>query len=292
MPSGPIPVCQGPDPSPRIPRVPVPAGACDTHAHVFGPADKYALIDDRTYTPPEAPLATYQRLLRILGIERAVLVQPSVYGTDNSAMLDALAEAGKNYRGIAVVDIGVSQKQLKALHKAGVRGIRVNLLYKGGVSLAILDRLANKIKDFGWHVQLLVDVSDCPEFWRIAESLPVDLVIDHMGHMAAQKGVDDPGFQGLLSLVREGRAWVKLSAPYRTTSRGAIPYADTAGLAHALIEAGPDRMIWATDWPHPHVQIAMPNDGDLIDMLAEWAPDEELRQRILVDNPAKLYGFK
>lgn len=292
MPSGPIPICQGPDPSPRIPRISVPAGACDTHAHVFGPADKYALNEDRTYTPPDATLATYQRLLRILGVERAVLVQPSVYGTDNSAMLDALAEAGKNYRGIAVVDIGVSEKQLKALHKAGVRGIRVNLLYKGGVSLAILNRLANKIKDLGWHVQLLVDVSDCPEFWRIADSLPVDLVIDHMGHMPAQKGVDDPGFQGLLSLVREGRAWVKLAAPYRTTARGDIPYSDVAGLANALIEAGPDRVIWASDWPHPHVQIAMPNDGDLVDMLAEWAPDEDLRQQILVDNPAKLYGFK
>ncbi|MHA1538377.1 MAG: amidohydrolase family protein [Alphaproteobacteria bacterium] len=270
----------------------MPAGACDTHAHVFGPADKYALIEDRTYTPPDAALATYQRLLRILGVDRAVLVQPSIYGTDNSAMLDALAEAGKNYRGVAVVDIGVSEKQLKALHKAGVRGIRVNLLYKGGVSLAILDRLANKIKDLGWHIQLLVDVSDCPEFWRLADSLPVDLVIDHMGHMAARKGVDDPGFQELLSLVREGRAWVKLSAPYRTTARGAMPYSDVAGLAHALIEAGPDRMIWASDWPHPHVQIAMPNDGELIDMLAEWAPDEDVRHRILVDNPAKLYGFK
>jgi len=286
------PVCQGPDPSPRRPRIKVPAGACDTHAHVFGPSERYPLMDDRTYTPPDAPLATYRRLQKILGVERAVLVQPSVYGTDNTAMLDALGVAGDTFRGIAVVEIGVSEKQLTALHRAGVRGVRVNLLYKGGISLAMLDRLANKIKMFDWHVQLLVDVSDCPEFWRIADKLPVDIVIDHMGHMSASKGVDDPGFRSLLSLVKDGGAWVKLSGPYRMTARGHTPYADVAGLARTLIDAAPDRMLWASDWPHPFVQIAMPNDGELLDMLANWAPDPKVRQKILVDNPARLYGFQ
>jgi predicted TIM-barrel fold metal-dependent hydrolase len=292
MASGHAPICQGPDPEPRRPRISVPPGACDTHAHVFGPLDRYPLIDDRTYTPPEAPLSAYRRLLNILGVERAVLVQPSVYGTDNSAMLDALTAAGDAFRGIAVVDYGVSDKQLRALHRVGVRGIRVNLLYKGGISLTMLGRLADKIKGLGWHIQLLIDVSDCPEFWRIADKLPVDVVIDHMGHMAASKGVDDPGFRSLLSLVAEGKAWVKLSGPYRMTARGHTPYADVAGLARALIETAPDRMVWASDWPHPFVQIAMPNDGELLDMLAMWAPDPATRAKILVDNPAKLYGFK
>jgi predicted TIM-barrel fold metal-dependent hydrolase len=292
MASGVAPICQGPDPVPRRPRIRVPPGACDTHAHVFGPIERYPLIEDRTYTPPEAPLSEYRRLLKTLGLQRAVLVQPSVYGTDNTALLDALAVAGDAFRGIAVVDYGVSDKQLKTLHKAGVRGVRVNLLYKGGISLAMLGRIADKIKDLGWHIQLLIDVSDCPEFWRIADKLPVDVVIDHMGHMAANKGVDDPGFRSLLSLVAEGKAWVKLSGPYRMTARGHTPYADVAGLARALIEAAPNRMVWASDWPHPFVQIAMPNDGELLDMLAMWAPDPATRSKILVDNPAKLYGFK
>jgi len=292
MASGQAPICQGPDPAPRRPEITIPAGACDAHAHVFGPSERYALSEERAYTPPDAPLLEYRRLLKVLGIDRAVLVQPSVYGTDNSAMLDALAEAGDAFRGVAVVDIGVSDKQLKALHRAGVRAIRVNLLYKGGISLTMLGRLADKIKGLGWHVQLLIDVSDCPEFWRIADKLPVDVVIDHMGHMAANKGVDDPGFRSLLSLVGDGKAWVKLSGPYRMTARGHTPYADVAGLARALIEAAPDRMLWASDWPHPFVQIAMPNDGELLDMLAMWAPDAATRAKILVDNPAKLYGFK
>lgn len=291
MTSGVLRLCQGPDPAPRKPRIRVPEGACDTHAHVFGPADRYPFIDDRTYTPPDASLDDYRRMLATLGIDRAVLVQPSVYGTDNTAMLDALAEAGPGFRGVAVVEVGVAEKELKRLHDAGVRGVRLNLLYKGGVSLTILGRLADKVKDMRWHVQVLLDVSDCPEFWRMAEVLPVEVVVDHMGHMPATKGTNDAGFQSLLDLARGGRAWVKLSAPYRASARGQPPYTDVDMLARALIEAAPGRMLWATDWPHPHVQTAMPNDGDLIDMLARWAPDEAVRNRILVDNPAKLYGF-
>ena len=287
-----IPMCQGPDPAPRRPRLRLPDGACDSHAHVFGPPSRYNFAEDRTYTPPEAPLGAYRRVLETLGLSRTVLVQPSVYGTDNSAMLDALAELGAMARGIAVVDLGVSMKELKRLHKAGIRGVRFNLLYRGGVRLAVLERLADKIKDLGWHVQLLVDVSDCPEFWRIADALPVDIVFDHMGHMSAEKGIDDTGFQALLALLRGGRAWVKLSAPYRITGRGQAPYVDVDAYARALIAAAPERVLWASDWPHPHVQIAMPNDGELMDMLSSWAPDMDVRRRILVDNPAALYGFK
>lgn len=287
-----VPLCQGPDPLPRRPRLRPPEGACDSHAHVFGPPSRYGFVEDRTYTPPEAPLEAYRRVLDTLGLSRTVLVQPSVYGTDNAAMLDALAELGTIARGIAVVDLGVSMKELKRLHKAGVRGVRFNLLYRGGVRLTVLERLADKIKGLGWHVQLLVDVSDCPEFWRIAEALPVDIVFDHMGHMSAEKGIDDPGFQSLLALLRGGRAWVKLSAPYRITGRGQAPYVDVDAYARALIAAAPERVLWASDWPHPHVQIAMPNDGELLDMLTSWVPDMEARDRILVDNPAALYGFK
>lgn len=286
-----IPSCQGPDPKPRQPRTIVPAGACDTHAHVFGPITRYPFIPNRSYTPPDAPLTKYKEILSMLGVERAVLVQPSVYGTDNTAMLDALASAGRNFRGVAVVDQCVSDQDLARMHEAGVRGVRGNLLNRGGISFNALQVLAPRLKELGWHIQLLMDVSEFPESRRQLAALPVDVVVDHMGHMPITKGLDHPGFQELLGLVREDRCWVKMSAPYRITSGTAVPYADVLPFARALVEANADRMLWATDWPHPAVSIPMPNDGDLVDLLAGWVPNDALRHRILVDNPAKLYGF-
>lgn len=286
-----IPVCQGPDPDPRPPSFAVPPGACDTHAHVFEAPGRYPMVAERSYTPPEAPLEAYEHLHRTLGIDRGVLVQPSVYGTDNSAMLDAMAQIGPRLRGVAVVEPDVSEAELARLDKAGVRGVRVNLLFKGGVGPDAMARLAARVGELGWHLQLLIDISTFPDLAKTLGPLPVDLVVDHMGHMKVANGLDHPGFRDLLALVRDGRAWVKLSGAYRTTGQRVAPYDDVDPFARALIEAGPERMVWGSDWPHPMVDIPMPNDGEILDLLARWAPDEDVRRKILVDNPAALYGF-
>ncbi|CAD5106921.1 amidohydrolase family protein [Zestomonas carbonaria] len=286
-----IPVCQAADPAVRAPRFDVPALACDTHAHVFGPQHRYAYTANRTYTPPDAPLADYLALHRRLGIERGVLVQPSVYGTDNQAMLDALAQLGEHYRGVAVIDPDIDDRELQRLHQAGIRGVRVNLLFKGGISFADVERIAARIQPLGWHVQALLDVSEFDDLQRRLGSLPVDVVIDHMGHMDTAKGLGHPGFQALLQLLASGRCWVKLSAAYRFTRETATPYRDVLPVAQALVRTAPERMLWGSDWPHPFVHIPMPNDGALLDMLADWVPDAGLREQILVHNPARLYGF-
>ncbi len=285
------PVCAPPDPSPRPPGFAVPPGACDTHAHVFGSVQTYAYIRDRSYTPADALPADYHHMLSVLGVERTVLVQPSVYGTDNRCMLDAMADAGPGLRGIAVVDEAVSDTELQRMQDLGVRGLRFNLLFKGGARLEAMQKMAVRVRSLGWHVQILTDVSVFDDLERRLGRLPVDVVVDHMGHMPAAKGIDHPGFQALLALVRDGRAWVKLSGAYRLTSRPGPPYDDVVPFARALIEAAPERMLWATDWPHPAFAGEMPNDGDLLDALADWAPDEALRRRILVENPARLYGY-
>lgn len=286
-----IPVCAAPDPAPRAPRFAMPPLACDTHAHVFGPASRYPYTPNRSYTPPDASFAQYKALLRALGAERGVLVQPSVYGTDNSLMADTLRDAGPNFRGVAVLDDKASDAELEALHAVGVRGVRCNLLFRGGVDFAAVEALARRIAPLGWHLQFLLDVTRFEDLERKLSALPVDSVVDHMGHFAVAEGVGHPGFQALLSLLRGGRSWVKLSGSYRLTGLQHPPYRDVTPIARALVEAAPDRCVWATDWPHPQFHIPMPNDGDLLDQLPDWVPDEALRRRILVDNPARLYDF-
>lgn len=286
-----IPVCQAADPDVKAPRFDVPALSCDTHAHVFGPQSRYDYTANRTYTPPDALLDEYLALHGTLGIERGVLVQPSVYGTDNQAMIDALEKLEGRYRGVAVVDPDVDQDELERLHRVGVRGVRVNLLFKGGISFADVEAIAAKIQPLGWHIQALIDVSEFEDLYSRLSSLPVDVVIDHMGHMSTDKGIDHPGFQALLKLLDTGRCWVKLSGAYRFTVQEETPYSDVMPVAKALVDAAPDRMVWGSDWPHPFVHIPMPNDGDLLDMLADWVPDPILRNQILVDNPARLYDF-
>lgn len=286
-----IPVCAGPDPAPRAPRFAVPPLACDTHAHVFGPAERYPYTPNRSYTPPDATFAQYRALLSTLGVERGVLVQPSVYGTDNRLLADTLRNAGPNFRGIAVLDASASDAELEALNALGVRGLRCNLLFRGGVAFADVEALARRVAPLGWHLQFLLDVSQFEKLEERLSALPVDSVIDHMGHLPAADGPKHPGFRALLSLLRQGRTWVKLSGSYRVTGQAAPPYGDVVALARALIKAAPDRCVWATDWPHPQIPVAMPNDGDLMDQLADWAPDAETRRAILVDNPARLYGF-
>jgi len=284
-----IPFCQGPNPDPGTPIHSTSPEAWDCHAHIFGPVEQYPFTPNRSFTPPEASLAAYRQMLAALGIAHAVIVQPSVYGTDNRCTLDSVVAAGGSWRGVAVVDPTLSEQELERLHAAGFRGVRVNVLFRGGLTLDALEQLARSISPLGWHLQLLLDCRDLVELAPRLRQLPVQIVVDHMGHMPTSAGVEHPGFQILLRLVREGRCWVKLSGAYRI-SAGPYPYHDVVPLARALIEADASRMVWGSDWPHPSVSGSIPKDAELLDLLAVWEPDAEMRRRILVENPARLYG--
>ncbi|MGE5522984.1 MAG: amidohydrolase family protein [Rhodospirillaceae bacterium] len=288
------PLCAGADPKPRRPRVAMPALACDCHAHVFGPWSVYPYSKARIYTPPDALPATYQSLLSTLGVQRAVLIQPSVYGTDNQAMLDAMAAMGSRCRGVAVVNYDVSDGEIQRLHAAGVRGVRINVVdvkeNKGVIDIAPLAALARRIQPLGWHVEFLMHADEFPQLDALFADFPVPIVLGHLGYMRADKGLDNPGFQAMLRLMRAGRCWVKLTGPYRISSQ-ALPYADVTPYAHALLDAAPQQVVWGTDWPHVMVKSGMPNDGDLTDLLTVWVPDASLREQVLVTNPARLYGF-
>ncbi len=290
------PACAPPDPAPRRPQSPFPPLACDCHAHICGPQAIYGYIPERIYTPSDALLPAYRHLLETLGCGRAVLVQPSFHGTDNRAMLAAMVQAGERFRGVAVLADDASERDIAALHAAGVRGARLNIVDvktgKGKLPLDRIARLADRIQPFGWHIEFLMHVDEFPELDRMLAGLPVDCVFGHLGYVRADKGVHTPGFQALLRLTRAGRAWVKLTGPYRI-STGPLPHADTQPFADALVAAAPDRLVWGSDWPHVKTEwsIPMPNDGDLADLLARWVPDADIRKRVLVDNPARLYGF-
>lgn len=290
-----IPSCAAPDPNPRSPRLGLPPLSCDCHAHICGPQARYSYSPERTYTPPDALLPQYQNMLAKIGVERAVLVQPSVYGTDNTVMLDALKMSGQRFRGVAVVADNVTEDELGRLHSAGVRGARVNVVdvkdrKKGTLPIAQLEQLALKIKPLGWHLEFLMHVDEFPDLHRMFEGFPVDTVYGHLGYMKTAEGLEAPGFQALLRLLSDGRAWVKLTGPYRISSR-LLPYMDTSAFARALIEAAPRRVVWGSDWPHVRIEGPMPNDADLVDLLGDWVANAELLERVMVKNPQQLYGF-
>ncbi len=289
------PPCAPPDFHPRKPRLTLPALACDTHAHILGPIAQYAYSPARVYTPPDCLLADYRQMLATLGVERAVLVQPSVYGSDNTVMLAAMREAGRAFRGVAVVESDISHGELARLNKAGVRGVRVNIVdvkdrRPGTLPMAELSALARRIAPLGWHMEFLMHCDEFPDMDRTFADFPVDIVLGHLGYMNTSKVVDNPGFQALLRLMQSGKAWVKFTGPYRISTQP-LPHADTNACAHALIAANPRRVLWGSDWPHVMVKSAMPNDGDLCDLLSAWIPDAAVREQVLVRNPAQLYGF-
>ena len=283
------PACPGFDPQPRIPRLRLPPLSCDSHHHIFGPYAKYPMQPERSYTPPAATLEDYRRMCEVLGIERSVLVHPSIYGTDLSSLLGTLELCGDRMRGVAVIDESVSDRTLAQLDRAGVRGVRFNVLFKGGTPLAKARSIGERVARLGWHVQLLIDLATHASFYDDWKDFPAPLVIDHMGHMSTSHGTGAPGFQGLLQLLATGRCWVKLSGAYRTSVL-AHPYPDALPFVEALLKTNPERLVWGTDWPHPAVQV-MPNDGDLADLVPQWLPSEALREQVLVRNPALLYGF-
>ena len=272
------------------PRVRASAMTCDCHIHILGPYTRYPLSEHRAYTPPEASLEDYARVQAALGMERVVVVQPSVYGTDNRCTLDALAHFGlARSRGIAVVDPAIGAAELEAMHEGGIRGVRVNLVTAGGPPVEHLAQLAAKIAPLGWHTQVYVDGARLAALAPVLQKLPTEVVVDHMGQIPSAWGLDHPAVAALRSLLDGGRAWVKLCA-YRSSSAG-YPFDDADPLAKLLVETAPERCVWGTDWPHPAFDGTTPDDGELLDAAMRWAPTPDLQRRLLVDNPAALYGF-
>ena len=283
--------CPGPGPASK-PAFKAPANSCDAHMHIIGPIAKFPLNDDRSYTPPDSPLEDFLAYQETLGLSRAVIVHPSCYGTMMGVTEDAIIRMGDRARGIAVVDPSVTDAELDRLNEIGFRGLRFTTLLRGGASVDDIAAMAARIERLGWHIQLFIDGANQLEAMAPAlKKLPVDVVIDHMGHFPKESGVDHPGFQALLGLVRTGRCWVKLSGSYRMSEAGA-PYADMPDYAKALIETDAGRMVWATDWPHVMLwDRPMPDGAELLDWVTTWGVDDATMKRILVDNPAELYGF-
>lgn len=278
-------------PATGTPATRFPAGATDCHAHVFGPQDRFPYVANAAYIPPDAVTADYVGMLKNNGCDRGVLVQPSVYGTDNSCMVDALRSGLHALRGIAVVEAGISDRELEDLHAAGVRGVRINLASATeGLTLADGEQLAPRLKELGWHLQFYLDLPKMPEAAARLSKLAITIVIDHFARCPAQDGVDAPPFQALCGLVQRENCWAKIMGPY-FISTNAPRYPEVTPLARALVAAAPDRIVWGTDWPHPGARTLMPQDHVLADLLAEWVPDEAQRRRVLVDNPQRLYGF-
>lgn len=285
------PTIAPPDPNTRTPKLKFPPDACDCHSHVFGPQTRYAFVPNAAYIAPDSPTESYVRMLKTIGCERAVIVQPSVYGTDNSAMLDALRSGLFQFRGVAVVRPDITDRELQTYNDAGVRGIRVNLSSATpGMTLDQAREMIPRLKPLGWHIQFFLDLKTMPDAVEKLSALDITIVIDHFGRVNAHEGVQGAAFQRLLQLVRRPNCWAKLIGPYFLSSRRP-DFPDVAPLAQAVVAAAPDRVVWGTDWPHPSPHGAVPNDGDLADMLGAWVPDEAQRTRVLVDNPARLYGF-
>lgn len=283
------------DLQPKKPLQRLPEGSCDTHAHLFGPAARYPYQPGRAYTPPDATSQQYRNMLSTMGFTRAVLVQPSVYGTDNRLMLDYLAHLQPNddvaWRAVAVVDAQITDAELEHMHALGVRGIRINLVFPGGITFDDVLSLAKRIEQLGWHIQFLVDVSTFDRLVDRLASLPVPAVVDHMGHMPTHKGLAHPGFQSLLQLVQSGDAWVKLTGPNRISGLQCPPFVDVDPFFLALVNANIDRCLFGTDWPHVQLPTPVPNDGDLVNEFLRLVPDPVARTKVLVQNPARLYDF-
>ena len=284
----------------------VPAGACDCHTHIHGDPEKFPFFSGRVYTPEMALPEEMAALHKALHMQRVVIVTPSVYGTDNSATLYGMKARGADARGVAVIDDKTPESDLNAMGRAGVRGIRLNLA-TGGINDPDVGRrrfqaAVERVKNRNWHIQMYTNLAMILAIKDLVAASPVPVVVDHFGGAQAELGLQQPGFADLVGLVRSGQAYVKISGAYRA-SKLAPDYTDVVPLARALIAANPDRIVWGTDWPHPNsttppgrkptdvTPLFAIDDGRLLNQLPVWAPDPAIRKKILVDNPARLYGF-
>lgn len=298
LPSSP-PTCQPPVSEPSVSRFSPPPCACDSHLHLFSDPATHPFRSERSYTPPPAPLEMLNGLHKKLGFERAVVVHASAYGDDFSVMVDALRSDPSRFRGVAVVHQNVPSRQIDELHEAGVRGIRINLfqrqgkqVYRGGATFEDVSVLVPKLRQLGWHVQAWLDAEDLPAWSPRLLGLGLEVVIDHMGRITTDRGVHSQGFAHLCELVAAGKVWCKLSGADRISVNGS-PFDDAVPYGKALVDANPHRVVWGTDWPHVNYfdASAVPDDGTLEDLIPRYAPDPEHQRLMLVENPARLYGF-
>ena len=274
----------------RKPAFSLPRGACDTHVHIWGPFDRFPVAKGAPYTPPERTRDDLVALHERLGVDRAVIVQTTVYKSDNRAMLDGIARSGGRWRGVALIDEHFTDADFRTLHEGGVRGVRFGFVkHLGGVpDLALVRRTAARIAPMGWHLVLHLDAGNIPEFLDFFGEFSLPVVVDHMGRVPVRDGLDQPPFRILLDLLKRPNWWVKVSGAERISETGP-PFADAIPFAQRLIEAAPDRVLWGTDWPHPNVRWE-PDEADLVDLLPSFAGAAALH-KVLVDNPARLYGF-
>ena len=295
-----MPYCYPPDPNTRKPNFAPPANSCDTHFHVFGPPEIFPFLSTHEYTLPAAPLEHYRKMAAVIGMERAVVVQPSVHGLDNSATLDAIGRSQGRFRGIGRIDDKTTKDELQKLHDGGIRGVRFNMLDRprGNVKLDVLDRCVERAIELGWSVDLHIDMKNLLDQEKRVRAMPVPVVIDHIARVKPSEGLQQAGFQLLLDLLRLKHVWVKVSGADKICNTQVhtyfgLPFVEVIPFARAVIAARADRIIWGTDWPHSNnfTPGHTPNDGDLVDLLAAFAPDEQTRKKILVENPAALYGF-
>ena len=267
----------------------VPQGACDTHMHFY---DGVSGAAPGTPNPGKFTVPMYQELQRRLGMSRVVVVQPNAYRDDNRVTLESMKAIGKNAKGVAVVKPGVAEAELERMTKAGICAVRIMTLHGGMLGFDVMDAVVAQVHPFGWHANIQLDGRELPKYEAQIKRLPGKFVIDHTGKFLEPVAPEHETFKSLLRLVDTGRCWVKLSAPYETSKTGAPKYEDVGKLAKALVKKAPERMLWASNWPHPSVpKEKRPADEDLLDLLLDWAPVEATRRKILVDNPAELYGF-
>lgn len=287
--------CIAPDREPHTPGWTLPQGTIDTHVHVF--KDTYPMSPDRGYNPPESTLDDLKHLHATLGVDRVVFTQPSVYGIDNSAILDGMAALNAatpdRARAVIACDLSITDDELASLDARGVRGVRLNTDNDGGMPVTFeqIPELCDRIGPLGWHIEFLFPGSKIIELMPVFQSLSIPMTIGHFAYQKAVDGVNAPGFQALLELMRAGNTYMKISGANRVSETDLPPYDDVLPMAHALIEAAPDHIMWGTDWPHPNKYEVNPNDGDLADALGDWVSDPGMRQKILVDTPAALYRF-
>jgi 2-pyrone-4,6-dicarboxylate lactonase len=277
--------------NPSRPRFVPPAGAVDAHCHVFGPAAKFPYAPERKYTPVDAPKEKLFALRDFLGFDKNVIVQASCHGTDIAALRDALTHSNDKARGVAVIGEDISDRDLKTMDQAGVRGVRFNFVKRlvDFTPRDVLERLAARIAALGWHIVVYFEMPDLPELESFFTELPTTIVVDHMGRPDVKKGVEHPEFQRYLRLLdKHENIWSKVSGPERLTIAGA-PYDDVVPFARALVEGFPDRVLWGTDWPHPNMPVEAPDDGILVDVIPKIARTPALQKALLVDNPMRLY---
>jgi 2-pyrone-4,6-dicarboxylate lactonase len=283
-----------PDPNPHKPRFTPPPGTCDTHFHVFGPPHLFPYVENRRYTPPAAPIEHFFGMAAVVGIGRGIMVQPQVHCWDSVSTLDAIAKGDGRLLGMIHANPDFTEADHRRLHAGGVRGVRLNCVERNGGSFdeSRLERVISQVAALGWPIDLHIEADFLLRHADVVRRIPLPVIIDHFGNVRSREGMDEPAFKVLHDLLGEPHVWLKISGADRLMSRGGR-YEEIVPLAQALIARAPERIIWGTDWPHSNIfkHGAMPNDGDLMSMVLDYAPEETVRRKILVDNPARLFGF-